>query len=110
MLVKDATEYLDNLAQDAGDNPELELELANAYLKIGKVQGDINVRNLGETDEATKYNCQTHFTTHNKFILGLRKIAPNAAINVYLIRSKRGKGVYMVQFHRLSNGFIDEGR
>ncbi len=54
MLVKDATEYLDNLAQDAGDNPELELELANAYLKIGKVQGDINVPNLGETDEATK--------------------------------------------------------
>ncbi|MCU0239132.1 MAG: serine/threonine protein kinase, partial [Pyrinomonadaceae bacterium] len=52
MLVKDATEYLDNLAQDAGDNPELQHELANAYLKIGKVQGDTYVANLGKTDNA----------------------------------------------------------
>jgi tRNA A-37 threonylcarbamoyl transferase component Bud32/tetratricopeptide (TPR) repeat protein len=52
MLVKDAVEYLDNLAEDAGDNPELQLELANAYLKIGKVQGDTYVANLGKTDNA----------------------------------------------------------
>ncbi len=52
MLVKDATEYLDNLAQDAGDNPELQNELAQAYLKIGNVQGSVYTANLGDSDGA----------------------------------------------------------
>ena len=52
MLVKDATEYLDNLSQDAQDNPALAQELALAYLKIGNVQGQTNVANLGDTGGA----------------------------------------------------------
>jgi eukaryotic-like serine/threonine-protein kinase len=52
MLVKDATEYLDNLSQDAQDNPALSQELALAYLKIGNVQGQTNVANLGDTGGA----------------------------------------------------------
>ncbi len=52
MLVKDATEYLDNLAQDAGDNPGLQNELAQAYLKIGNVQGSVYTANLGDSDGA----------------------------------------------------------
>lgn len=54
MLVKDATEYLDNLAQDAGDNPQLQNELAQAYLKIGNVQGSVYTANLGDSDGALK--------------------------------------------------------
>lgn len=54
MLVKDAIEYLDNLAQDAGDNPELQNELAQAYLKIGNVQGSVYVANLGDSEGALK--------------------------------------------------------
>ncbi|MET0624688.1 MAG: protein kinase [Pyrinomonadaceae bacterium] len=52
MLVKDAIEYLDNLSLDAQDNPSLSQELALAYLKIGNVQGQTNVANLGESEGA----------------------------------------------------------
>jgi serine/threonine protein kinase len=52
MLVKDAIEYLDNLSQDAQDNPALSQELALAYLKIGNVQGQTNVANLGDSGGA----------------------------------------------------------
>jgi non-specific serine/threonine protein kinase/serine/threonine-protein kinase len=49
MLVKDALEYLDNLSQDAQDNPSLSQELALTYLKIGNVQGEANRANLGDS-------------------------------------------------------------
>ncbi|HEX7314347.1 MAG TPA: serine/threonine-protein kinase [Pyrinomonadaceae bacterium] len=52
MLVKDATEYLDNLSQDAQDNPELARELALAYLKIGNVQGEAYQANVGDSGGA----------------------------------------------------------
>ena len=54
MLVKDAIEYLDNLAQDAEDNPELQHELAQAYTKIGNIQGATYKANLGDSDGAVK--------------------------------------------------------
>ena len=57
MMVKDAIEYLDNLAEDAGDNDELENELAQAYLKIGNVQGSVYAANLGDSEGALQsYN------------------------------------------------------
>ena len=49
MLVKDALEYLDNLSQDAQDNPGLAQELALTYLKIGNVQGETYRANLGDS-------------------------------------------------------------
>lgn len=49
MLVKDALEYLDNLAQEANDDPALQRELATAYLKVGDVQGRPYKSNLGDT-------------------------------------------------------------
>ena len=52
MLVKDALEYLDNLAQDAQDNPDLAQELALTYLKIGNVQGETYRANLGDSTGA----------------------------------------------------------
>jgi eukaryotic-like serine/threonine-protein kinase len=52
MLVKDAIEYLDNLSEDATDNPALAQELALAYLKIGNVQGESYRANLGDSGGA----------------------------------------------------------
>jgi len=49
MLVKDALEYLDNLAQEANGDPALQRELATAYLKVGDVQGRPYKPNLGDT-------------------------------------------------------------
>lgn len=52
MLVADALEYLDGLAQDAKENSDLRRELAVAYLRIGKVQGRAYNANLGDTSGA----------------------------------------------------------
>lgn len=52
MLVRDATRYLDNLARESTDNPELQRELARAYLKLGDVQGKQYGSNIGDTASA----------------------------------------------------------
>jgi serine/threonine protein kinase len=49
MLVKKALEYLDSLAQEAGDDPSLRRELATAYVKVGDIQGQPYNANLGDT-------------------------------------------------------------
>jgi serine/threonine protein kinase/tetratricopeptide (TPR) repeat protein len=51
-LVKDALEYLDSLAGEAGSDRSLQRELAMAYRKIGDVQGNSNMANLGDTNGA----------------------------------------------------------
>ncbi len=48
-MVKGALDYLDGVNKEAGDNPSLQLELAEAYLKVGDVQGNPNNANLGST-------------------------------------------------------------
>ena len=47
-LVKRSLEYLDSLSREAGGNRELRLELAAAYQKVGNIQGNPNVANLGD--------------------------------------------------------------
>lgn len=51
-LVRTGLEYLDRLAQDAGDNVELLEELAEAYFRIGDIQGNPNRANLGDPEAA----------------------------------------------------------
>jgi serine/threonine protein kinase len=52
MLVRDALQYLDALAADAGGDSELKKELALAYLKLGDAQGKIYAANIGDTEGA----------------------------------------------------------
>jgi serine/threonine protein kinase len=47
LVVKRALEYLNSLAQEAGNDPGLQRELAAAYFKVGDVQGRPNYANLG---------------------------------------------------------------
>ena len=51
-LVKDALEYLDNLASESSGNLGLQAELATAYQKVGDVQGNPFLANLGNQDGA----------------------------------------------------------
>ena len=51
-LVKDAVNYLDSLAQEAGDDPAFRNELSAAYLRVGDVQGEAFQANLGDTAAA----------------------------------------------------------
>ena len=48
-LVKEALAYLDRLQALSGDDLDLKSELAEAYQKIGDVQGNVFYANLGET-------------------------------------------------------------
>jgi non-specific serine/threonine protein kinase/serine/threonine-protein kinase len=48
-LVTDGLEYLDGLAREAGDDVSLQRELADAYVRMGDVQGGISAANLGNT-------------------------------------------------------------
>ncbi|HEV7743496.1 MAG TPA: protein kinase [Pyrinomonadaceae bacterium] len=52
MVVKKAQEYLDSLAQEAGDDRELLWELSTAYLKLGDVQGRPGFSRTGDTGAA----------------------------------------------------------
>ncbi len=51
-LVQTGLEYLDRLAQDAGDDAELLEELAEAYFRIGDIQGNPRRANLGDAEAA----------------------------------------------------------
>ena len=47
-LVTLALQYLDSLSQEAGDDPQLQQELAAAYEKVGDVQGKPSNPNIGD--------------------------------------------------------------
>lgn len=49
LIVSRALEYLDGLAREAGDDPSLQRELSAAYERIGDVQGNPYLANLGDT-------------------------------------------------------------
>ena len=52
MVVKTALQYLDNLAQEADNDPQLLAELSTAYQKVGDVQGNPWAPNLGHPQAA----------------------------------------------------------
>jgi tetratricopeptide (TPR) repeat protein len=52
MVVATALEYLDSLSKDAGNDPDLQWELAKAYERVGEVQGDPGGPSLGQTKAA----------------------------------------------------------
>ena len=52
LIVQTGLKYLDGLAATAHGDPQLEAELAAAYLKVGDVQGDATMSNLGDIAKA----------------------------------------------------------
>jgi non-specific serine/threonine protein kinase/serine/threonine-protein kinase len=52
MIVTRALRYLEQLAQEAQGDAALQLELAGAYIQIGRVQGSPGRANLGDPDGA----------------------------------------------------------
>ncbi len=52
ILVGTALQYLDNLANEAGNDPALSAELAAAYRKIADIQGQTSAANLGKLSDA----------------------------------------------------------
>ncbi len=57
LLVARGLEYLNALAKNRGNDPALTLELAQAYMKIGAAQGDLEQANVGNRERAlASYN------------------------------------------------------
>lgn len=54
LVVDKALEYLNSLNQEDGGDPRLLGELAEAYLRVGQLQGGIGVPNLGDTAGARR--------------------------------------------------------
>ncbi|MFN7928441.1 MAG: serine/threonine-protein kinase [Blastocatellia bacterium] len=54
LVVKTALEYLDNLAQEAGNDTALQWELAQAYDRVGSVQGNPYDQNRGDSAGALR--------------------------------------------------------
>jgi tetratricopeptide (TPR) repeat protein len=53
-IVETARRYLDGLSKDAGNDRDLILELAQAYQRLGNVQGRTGSANLGQLDDARR--------------------------------------------------------
>jgi serine/threonine protein kinase/tetratricopeptide (TPR) repeat protein len=51
-VVKTALEYLDRLSREAGSDDSLRVELAQAYLRVARVQGDPRGPNLNQREAA----------------------------------------------------------
>lgn len=51
-LTSTVVRYLDNLAQDAGDDRSLQLDLANGYSKVAQLQSSATVASLGQDARA----------------------------------------------------------
>jgi eukaryotic-like serine/threonine-protein kinase len=47
-LVTAGVEYLDALAKDGSNDPDLQLELGAAYIHVGDLQGNANTQNIGD--------------------------------------------------------------
>jgi non-specific serine/threonine protein kinase/serine/threonine-protein kinase len=54
ILLRRATEYLDALAGEAGDNLALRREIADGYIRLAQVQGAPGVANLGDRAAAKR--------------------------------------------------------
>ncbi len=78
MVVKTALEYLDSLAQEAGGNTSLQLELAAAYVKVGDVQGNPFASNLGHTAAA--------LASYSKALVMTEKLAAKNPTEVEILR------------------------
>ena len=54
LIVDTSLEYLRRLSADATHDPELAIEVANAYMRVARVQGVPVSSNLGQMDQAEK--------------------------------------------------------
>jgi tetratricopeptide (TPR) repeat protein len=52
LLVTRVLEHLDRMARDAQKDRDTQVDLANAYMQLGEIQGDPYVQNLGDSSAA----------------------------------------------------------
>ncbi len=60
VLMSRASEWLDTLARDAPDDPDLLAELAEAYDRLGQVLGGAGISNLGQVETSLAVQRKSH--------------------------------------------------
>ncbi len=103
-MVRKALLYLNSLARDSGGDPSLQFELANAYLKIGDLQGYAPRPNLGQFDAA--------LVSYRKALaiaeqLGARDADPRIQRMLAVAHHRIG---YLMRVQRLEAGLEHYGR
>ncbi|HEY8560239.1 MAG TPA: protein kinase [Pyrinomonadaceae bacterium] len=93
MIVADALKYLDNLQAESAGDAELTRELAQAYMRVGSVQGGAYQANLGDSrGAADSYEKAIHLleplsenSTDTKLLAALRDAYTESARAFYRI-------------------------
>ncbi len=75
LILRTARDYLDSLAADSGGDESLSLELAQAYLRLGDVEGGVLSGNLGNSQLAVR-----HFQKARELLEPLRRSARTATV------------------------------
>jgi eukaryotic-like serine/threonine-protein kinase len=103
LLVQRALEYLNKLTQQAHEDAGLQRELAEAYLKIGDVQGNPYVANLGDTEGAAKSYDQALAISDRL----ARRNANDTDARRYLARSYQSLGEVLPVLGKPTDGLAD---
>lgn len=88
MLVKRAFEYLNGLSKEAMGDVSLEREVAQAYLKLGDIQGNLYTSHVGDREGAL----ESHRRALDMANLLAGRPSPEPADLVLVIRAKTGLG------------------
>lgn len=75
LILRTAREYLDSLAAEARGDEGLSMELAQAYLRLGDVEGGVMSGNLGNSQLAV-----SHFLKAQRLVEPLRRSARTATL------------------------------
>ena len=82
LMVRTGLEYLDSVAAEAGDDPELARELSAAYFRLGEVQGGITYASLGQFEPAV--------ASYGKGIAILRRLVARSGSSEDRVRLAEG--------------------
>ena len=100
LVVKRALEYLDQLAREVEGDADLQRELAMAYEKVGRIQGNSYHSNLGDTDGATKsYQRSLEIREHL-----IKRDPHNRELQHELANSYQGVGDMLYTVNELEKG------
>ena len=103
LLVQRALEYLSKLAQQSRGDPGLRLELAEAYLKVGDLQGNPYEPNLGDTQGAMESYAKALAISEEL----TRADANDRQARRYLARSYQSLGEVLPLLGKAADGVAD---
>src|SRR5204863_3077371 len=88
-MIGQTVSYLESMARDAGDNPELLLDIAGSYDRVAEIQGGMGISNLGDTKGAIR-SWQAASVLVDRALSGSKKSADAVRLAVRIHNSLGG--------------------